>query len=128
MGNPVSWDCLDSVLLIHEVIKVRDWCRSKPDLRTGLTDKLWHIYQGTTKRQFAQRLRRFLEWAQTVSLPPAIANRVKRLRQKSPFFQQAFDFPEAYRTSNQVDRPMNYLDRALYAMQNFHGSWEAAEL
>ncbi len=23
---------------------------------------------------------------------------------------------------------MNYLDRALYAMQDFHGAWEAAEL
>ena len=29
---------------LHEVIKVRDWCRSKPDLRTCLTDKLWHKY------------------------------------------------------------------------------------
>lgn len=112
---------------LHEVIKVRDWCRSKPDLRTLLTDKLWHLYQGTSKRHFAQRLRRFLEWTQTVSLPKAIHDRVQRLREKSPFFQSAFDFPEAYRTSNQVDRPMNYLDRALYAMQDFHGSWESAE-
>jgi hypothetical protein len=28
-------------------------------------------------------------------------------------FQRAFDFPKAYRTSNQVDRPMNDLDRTL---------------
>jgi hypothetical protein len=113
---------------LHEVIKVRDWCRSKPDLRTCLTDKLWHIYHATDKRQFAQRLRRFLEWTQSVDLPKAINDRLQRLRGKSLFFQRAFDFPKAYRTSNQVDRPMNYLDRALYAMQEFHGTWEAAEL
>ena len=113
---------------LHEVIKVRDWCRSKPALWKILADKLWHIYEGTSKRHFAQRLRRFLEWTETITLPHAIAERVRRLKDKSKFFQRAFDFPDAYRTSNQVDRPMNYLDRALYAMQDFHGAWEAAEL
>ena len=49
------------------------------------------------------------------------------VKDMSRFFQQAFDFPDAYRTSNQVDRPMNYLDCTLYAMQNFHGLWESAE-
>ena len=93
---------------LHEVIKVRDWCRSKPELRTYLTDKLWHIYRATSKRQFAQRLRRCLEWTQSVTLPKPINDRLKRLREKSLLFQRAFDFPDAYRTSNQVDRPMNY--------------------
>ena len=110
------------------MIKVRDWCRSKLELRHTLIDKLWHIYHATSKRYFAQRLRRFLEWAKSASLPQAIDERVRRLREKSRFFQRALDFPDAYRTSNQADRPMNYLDRTLYAMQDFHGSWEAAEL
>ena len=113
---------------LHEVIKIRDGCRSKLALRHTLIDKLWHIYHATSKRHFAQRLRRFREWAKSASLPKAIEERVRRLREKSPFFQRAFDFPDAYRTSHQADRPMNYLDRALYAMQDFHGSWEAAEL
>ena len=50
---------------LHEVIKVRDGCRSKRSLRHTLTDKLWNIYHAPTKRQFAQRLRRFLEWTTT---------------------------------------------------------------
>lgn len=112
---------------LHEVIKIRDWCRSQADLRATLMDKLWHIYRAHSKRHFTQRLRRFLEWASLTTLPTAIAQRIRRLRGKSEFFQRAFDFPDAYRTSNQVDRPMNYLDRSLYAMQDFHGSWEAAE-
>jgi hypothetical protein len=52
---------------------------------------------------------------------------LRRLKDKSQVFQRAFDFPEAYRTSNQVDRPMNYLDRTLFAMQDFHGLWASAE-
>ncbi|NER32370.1 MAG: hypothetical protein F6J89_33445 [Symploca sp. SIO1C4] len=113
---------------LHEVIKVRDLCRSQQELRHTLTEKLWHIYHATTKRQFAQRLRRVLDWTTTASLNPSIEQRLKRLTNKSLFFQRAFDFPNAYRTSNQVDRPMNYIDRTLYAMQDFHGSWQAAEL
>ncbi|MEM9148945.1 MAG: hypothetical protein AAGB19_00540 [Cyanobacteria bacterium P01_F01_bin.3] len=35
------------------------------------------------------------------------------MRDKSGDFQRAYDFPDAYRTSNQVDRPMNHLDRML---------------
>lgn len=112
---------------LHEVIKVRDLSRSKPEVRHTLADRLWHIYHGTNKRQFAQRLRRFLEWSRTAALSQAIVKRVQRLKEKSLFFQRAFEFPDAYRTSNQVDRPMNYLDRTLFAMQDFHGSWQAAE-
>jgi hypothetical protein len=112
---------------LHEVIKVRDWCRSKPDLRYGLAEELWHLYHAETKRQFAQRLRRFLEWVDIRPLPGAIKQRLLRLRAKSPYFQRAYDFPDAYRTSNQVDRPMNHLDRTLFAMQGFHGNWRSAE-
>jgi hypothetical protein len=112
---------------LHEVIKIRDGCRSIPALQQPLLDKLWYLYHATSKRHFAQRLRRLLEWIHTQSLPKAIDGRLHRLKAKSRFFQRAFDFPEAYRTSNQVDRPMNYLDRTLYAMQDFHGLWESAE-
>jgi uncharacterized membrane protein YraQ (UPF0718 family) len=77
-----------------------------------------HVYQATSKRHFAQRLRRLLAWVNTRTLPKAIDGRLRRLKGKSRFFQRAFDFPDAYRTSNQVDRPMNYLDRTLYAMQD----------
>jgi hypothetical protein len=77
--------------------------------------------------QFAQRLRRFLAWVDIRALPSAIKQRLLRLRAKSPFFQRAYDFRSAYRTSNQVDRPMNHLDRTLFAMQGFHGHWSSAQ-
>jgi hypothetical protein len=109
------------------VIKIRDWYRSKPALRQQLLDQLWHVYQATRKRPFAQGLRWLLECVFTHSLPKAIDGRLRRLKGKSRFFQRAFDFPDAYRTTNQVDRPMNYLDLSLYAMQDFHGSWKSAE-
>lgn len=47
---------------LHEVIKIRDGCRSKPELRQPLLDPLWHLYRTSSKRHFAQRVRRLLEW------------------------------------------------------------------
>jgi hypothetical protein len=38
---------------LHEVIKIRDGCRSIPALRQPLLDKLWHLYRATSKRHFA---------------------------------------------------------------------------
>lgn len=113
---------------LHEILKIRDICRSKGGLLKQIQDKLWNTYHGVSKRQFAQRLRRVLEWAKISSLPERLMQKLRRIREKSHLFQKAFDFPEAYRTSNQVDRPMNYFDRLLYTMQYFHGRAEAAEL
>ena len=113
---------------LHEVLKIRDLCRSHKSLWQSLQDRLWHVYQATTKRQFAQRLRRLLEWSTTIDISDRISQQLRRIRAKSRLFQCAFNFEHAYRTSNQVDRPMNYLDRVLYAMQYFHGSSQAGEL
>jgi hypothetical protein len=111
---------------LHEVIKVRDLCRSQATLWQSLREKLWHVYHGANKQEFAQRLRRLLEWAKGQPLRESIDRRLKRLKDKSPLFQSAYDFPGASRTSNAVDRPMNYLDRCLFSMQYFHGSWTSA--
>ena len=35
-------------------------------------EELWQVYHAETKRQFAQRLRRFLEWVDSRALPSAI--------------------------------------------------------
>lgn len=113
---------------LHEVLKIREICRSKASLLKQIEDKLWDTYHGASKRHFAQHLRRLLEWAKSSSLPERLMQKLRRIRDKSHLFQKAFDFPEAYRTSNQVDRPMNYFARVLYTMQYFHGQPEAAEL
>ncbi|MEB3212904.1 MAG: hypothetical protein VKL39_16240 [Leptolyngbyaceae bacterium] len=45
---------------LHEILKLRTLCRSCKPLCHPLQERLWHVYQATTKRQFAQRLRRLL--------------------------------------------------------------------
>jgi hypothetical protein len=110
---------------LHSVIKIRDRCRGA--LRRSVVDKAWHVYQGATKRQFAQRLRRLGEWA-SAHLAGPVQETVLKLRQQRERFLPAYDFARAHRTSNAVDRLMNYQARLLYAMRYFHHSTAAARL
>ena len=43
-------------------------------------------------------------------------------------FTVAYQFPQAHRTSNMLDRLMNHQDRLLYTMQYLHGDKESARL
>ncbi|NJM66230.1 MAG: hypothetical protein HC851_11515 [Acaryochloris sp. RU_4_1] len=49
-----------------------------------------------------------------------------KIPNKAPRFKVAFDFPDAYRTSNMLERLMNSQVRLLYAMQYFHGTFHSA--
>ncbi len=57
-----------------------------------------------------------------------VLNKLLALCEKAPLFAQAYDHPNAHRTSNMVDRLMRWQDRFLFNRQYFHRSWEAAEL
>jgi hypothetical protein len=50
-----------------------------------------------------------------------VRQKLLNLKAKSAKFQVAYDFPDAYRTSNALDRLMNY--RAPFALQYAVFSW-----
>jgi hypothetical protein len=111
---------------LHTVLGIQRLCRRDPVLFSTLTRKLWHLYNSLNRSEFAQRLRRFLEWAAKQDLPEPIRLKLLSLKAKAPLFKVAFEVPDAYRTSTVVDRLMNFQDRMLYSMQYFHGSFQAA--
>lgn len=113
---------------LHSVLDIQQRCRKTKGLWRKLTGRLWHIYKAPSKRHFAQRLRRLRQWAQRNVKQPSILKRLLNLKGKSQQFQVAYDYPKASRTSNMLDRLMNYQDRLLYAMQYFHGSEASARL
>lgn len=114
---------------LHVVLGVQQLCRRTSGVFKLVSDKLWHLYGSLNPRQFAQRLRRLLEWAKRTDngLPDKAKQKLLNLPSKAPQLKATFDLPQAYRTSNQVDRLMNYQDRILYAMQYFHGTLDAAK-
>lgn len=113
---------------LHVVLNIQQRCRRSKVLFRKLTGRLWHIYKAATKRHFAQRLRRLREWATVKAKQQTVHQKLLNLRTKSVKFQAAYDHPNAYRTSNMLDRLMNYQDRLLYSMQYFHGTVASARL
>jgi hypothetical protein len=129
-----AWKALfRSVVIIccflHVFIKIRDRAKKKyKDSFDQAASKLWDCYKAENKTTFSQRIRRLIEWCQKNSMPPVIANPIKKLRQNIAEYKIAYDHPNAHRTSNMVDRLMQRMDRHLFSTRYFHGSMNAAEL
>jgi len=113
---------------LHSVIKMRDKCRKNAPLRTAVLDRAWDVYKATTRAEFSQRLRRLREWAKGHLTKGSLRETVLKACTKGPRFAVAYAHPGSARTSNAVDRLMNYQDRLLYAMRYFHGTIESARL
>lgn len=114
---------------LHAWLKIRDRCKRSKELLVTIGEKVWHVYHSKTKAQFAQRVRRLREWTKAkFRRKSPLKKKLLTLCDKAPKFKVAFDFPSAYRTSNMVDRLMNYQDRVLYGMQYFHGTKQSARL
>ncbi|MBA2527789.1 MAG: transposase [Pyrinomonadaceae bacterium] len=111
---------------LHLVLKLRDRCRGL--VRQEVLDRAWHIYAATDKRSFSQRARRFKEWASAKIVSVPLMEVAAKLHERTSHYLTAFDYPAAHRTSNAVDRLMNYQDRKLYAMRYFHHSTTSARL
>jgi hypothetical protein len=107
---------------LHTVLGVQQRCRREPTLFKQVSEKLWHLFHSETPSQFGQRLRRIHEWATTQVTHEAVRQKLLALKTKAVGFRPRFIFPQAYRTSNQVDRLINIQDRLLYQMQYFHGT------
>lgn len=111
---------------LHAILKITDRCRGA--VRTTVLDKAWHIYEATTKREFSQRARRVREWVEASACTAPLTEMVLKLCQRTSDYLTAYTFASAPRTSNAVDRLMNYQDRVLYAMRYFHHSQQSARL
>ena len=132
-ATQIAWRKLfPSITLIlcflHTVLAVQQRCRREPTLFKQVTEKLWHLFHSETLSQFGQRLRRIHEWAKTQVTHEAVRQKLLALKNKAVGFRPRFTFPDAYRTSNQVDRLINIPDRLLYQMQYFHGTQKSVNL
>lgn len=112
---------------LHAYLKIKERCRSCPQLLKTIGQQVWEAYHAPTQAHFSQRIRRLREWGQHHLTGP-VQEKVLALCHNAPHFKSAFDFPTAYRTSNALDRLMNYQDRILYAMQYLHGTKDSARL
>lgn len=129
-----AWKCLFPQVVVilcflHAFIKIRD--RATKPMQAAFktaSDKVWSAYRSKTKRQFAQRLRRLREWAETTLDPSPMKDHVLDLCRKRARFIRSYDHQSAHRTSVMVDRLMKFMNRAFFMAQSFHGTALSAEL
>ena len=114
---------------LHAFIKVRDRATKKlQDSFRLAADKVWDIYRSESKRQMGQRIRRLAEWvANTLSDSPMKENLIKLCKKKRRWLAH-LDFPEAYRTSSQLDRIMRAMERHAINSQMFHATIQSTSM
>jgi len=116
---------------LHIYIGIRDRSRKKyKEHFLDMATRLWDCFRAESKGAFSQRVRRLSEHCQNTQneIPDVISAKIKKLKDNLPQFSEAYDFPDAHRTSNMVDRLMQRMDRHLFSTKYFHGTMKSANL
>ena len=128
-----AWLNLYSTIVIiecflHAFLNIRDRCkRHYKALFDQIQRQVWDIYHAANPTVFRTRMADFQTWAAQNLTGTALAA-VEKLATKTDTFILAFDYPDAYRTSNMIDRHMEPMARWLHMARFFHGHWQSAEL
>lgn len=126
MATQNAWrNISDKVVLVlcflHAAMKIRDRSR-RERLKDTLLSKVWDCYHAQSRASFSQQIRRLRQWTQENDFAESVKEKVFSLCQQSDSFKIAFELPETHRTSNMLDRLMNWQDRLLYRIQYLHRS------
>jgi hypothetical protein len=130
-ATQLAWKTLFPAIVIiqwflHACISIRSRCKRLNALFPTLTQQVWDIYHAETIDSFKQQIAALRIWAQD-HLSSSALQAVLKLCDKSHLFCLAFQYPQAYRTSNRLDRHMELMDRYLYSTRYFHGHLMSAE-
>lgn len=112
---------------LHAFIKIRDRTKKRyKAIYADIQQQVWDIYKAVDRQDFLRQVVDFQCWGRA-HLSGAALDAVDKLCAKADIFALTFDHPQAYRTSNMIDRHMIPLDRWLFAARYFHGNWLSAE-
>ncbi len=110
---------------LHAFITIRSCCK-RSDHFPELCNKVWELYRVDKKETFYREVAELYVWAQDRFQGKA-RSAIQKLCAKTGDFLLAFDYPDAYRTSNMIDRLMAPMDRRLNNSHYFHGHLMSAE-
>jgi len=111
---------------LHAFITIRSRCKRLKDLFPVIQQRVWDIYHAEQADVFRQQLHELHTWA-LCYLTGYPLKSVLKLCAKSDLLALAFDYPDAHRTSNMLDRHMEPMDRCLHSARYFHGHLMSAE-
>lgn len=134
-ATQLAWQTLFATVTIfqcflHAFLKVRSCGKHLGHAFTEITRQIWDIYHATSRVDFQQKLSQLQLWTGTQAnhLSGPVINAIDKLCRKADSFMLTFDYPQAYRTSNMIDRHMEPMSRWLHSARYFHGHGLSAEL
>jgi len=112
---------------LHGFIKVRDRATKKLQSTFVIAkNKIWNCYKAVSKREFSQRIRRLSQWANTSVEESPMKTNILDFCNKRDKWNMYYEHPQAYRTSNMLDRIMRLMSRFIYNNQFFHSNNKSA--
>jgi len=121
----VSSACL--CCFLHGYIKIRTHATKQYDAYQHLVaDKVWHCYRAPNRLSFLQRMAHLKTWTQHTIPQGAFKSAILKLCEKAHAYALFYDFNQAQRTSNMIDRLMRFQERKLQSNQQFHGTLYSA--
>jgi hypothetical protein len=131
----LAWQTLFTTITIihcflHAFIKIRSCGQRLGDTFTIIKQQVWEIYHAPNRADFLAGIAALQFWAKSNAnnLSESVIEAIEKLCDKADTFVLTFDYPQAYRTSNMVDRHMEPMARWLYSTRFFHGHLLSAEL
>jgi hypothetical protein len=125
MGTRGAWKALFPTIalvrcFLHAWLKIRDRGKNLKETFFKLGELVWDVYRATNKRSCAQRIRHLKTWAEK-NLTGAVQTETLDLCRKKKYWLEAYDHPNAHRTSNMLDRTMRPMNRYFSNGQHLHG-------
>jgi hypothetical protein len=111
---------------LHAFLSIRSRGKHLKDTFDAIKHHVWDIYQADCIVDFLIRIVELQLWAHEHVTGPTL-QAILKLCSKADHFVLTFLHPDAYRTSNMIDRALDSLDRYLYSTRYFHGHLMSAE-
>jgi hypothetical protein len=108
---------------LHGFLKVRDRCFKEYELHK----KIREVHDATSGADFRKRTDEFKTWFSARTWKAYVVEMTSKLWKRTEEYSVAYDQPGCYRTSNQIDRPMNRIKRILYSGRGLHGHRVSSE-
>ena len=112
---------------LHAFLKIRNRCKKRlKEIYPEIAQRVWDVYRAIDKASFFSEITSLEKWAKK-NVEGTALETIQKLCAKADRFALAFEYPNAHRTSNMIDRHMIPMDRWLFNARYFHGHLITAE-
>lgn len=113
---------------LHKWLSVARTIKKKSEEYWEVGKRVWHVYRAANWQVFAQRLRRLREWSEKSITSEKTRKKLLKLCKKKEEYRGGYEYEQAHRTSNSLDRLMDHQDRMMYSTRGWHGTRESMRL